>query len=384
MKKMHILMILPYSYMKIPIRPQLAEVFGTYLSIKHKISVIIFSNRDSIYKWNELKVYELNTLNNTKIKSFMSFVKILKILLKEKVDLIFCRNIFVVSPIFLIIFKILNISIILQLTIPIRTLFNAPLIKKPIILLRFKLITKFSNLILPISHSMGIFLQKILKISKKKIYPFPDGVNLEKFGNNNEKINNHELNKEKYSIIYIGTLDSDRELDFLIKVMRLVCDKVKDANLLFVGDGSDKQKLLNLVKEYNLIHNIEFTGHVDYSCIPKLLKKSLIGISPYPLKFYYRFVSPLKLFEYMGAGLVIVANKEVYEQKNVLQKTKGGILVSYSTKEFANEIIKLLNNEYDLDLMRRQNINWVKKNRDYKILAKNLEKQFYYIIKTKF
>lgn len=387
---MHILLILHPSGLKIPIRTQLAEVFGTYLSKKHKISVLLFSKKNKDYKWKGIHIYEIkySIHYGHPIKSLLNFKylinfikKFKKIISNEKVDLVFGRNVYVIGNLFYYpISKILKTPFVLQLTFPIRYIVEASFLRKHLLLFIFKRTIKIAELILPISHWMGRYIQKVWEIDNLKIFNFPDGVNVEKFSSLFYK--NNYKNREKYSLIYIGNLYEKRKLDFLIKVMRLVVDKIPLAKLLIVGDGMENAKLINLTKQLDLTQNVKFFGHVHYSQIPKYLNLSSIGVSPIPPTLYFKLSSPLKLFEYMGAGLAIVANEEILEQKKVLSESKGGKLVPYDIEKFANAIIELLSHEAQLIEMGKKNITWVNKHRNYEHLASLLEKKLINLIKS--
>ena len=374
-------MILPSSNMDIPLRTQLSEVFGTYLSRKHNISIIIFSNKTIQYKWKSCQIYEINRLNDKfKIRQSIIFLKTLKKILKQKkVDVVFFRSIGVVQLFFYILFKIIKIPIILQLTVILRKINNAKVIEKPFVYLRLKTLLKISNLILPISDWMNLILQKFFLLSPFKSFTFPDGVNLEKFDNYEEKISKQDNN----NIVYIGTLDSDRNMSFLIKCMRIVVNEINNAKLLILGKGEDEADLIKLTSKLSLNENISFKGYIEYNQIPRYLKFCMIGVSPIPPKFYYRVSSPLKLFEYMGAGLAVVANREIIEHRKVLNESNGGILTSYDIKKFANSIIYLLKNPNLIKVMGNNNNNWVKNNRNYQVLANRLEVKLLSMIEKK-
>lgn len=380
MRKLNILIITPYSNMSLPIRTQLAEIFGNYISAKHEIQIIIFSNREKIYKWKGCNIYEINRSNLFyKFKSIFIFFKYLNINSKKRIDVIFCRNfggIAVLPYLFFIYFKFLKIPIALQLTTPIRDINNTPFIRKPIVYFKMKFLTKLSDLILPISKSMGVFLKYLMKIKDSKIYPLPDGVNLDKFF----IIGNKIIENEK--IVYIGSLDKERNLKFLINVMKRVHKEINNFELIIAGEGNDKESLIKLSESLNLTNNIEFLGVINYNKVPILLQNSFIGISPIPPKIYFRLSSPLKLFEYIAAGLIVVANREIIEQREVLSKTNSGILIPYDEEKFAESIIYILRNKEKF-IKKKVNLKWIKDNRDYRILAQKLENELFKLISNK-
>ena len=149
--------------------------------------------------------------------------------------------------------------------------------------------------------------------------------------------------------------------------------RLPSANLIIIGKGDDKSKLKNLTKKMGLSQNIHFFGNVQYSEIPKFLHLSKIGLSPIPPTFYYKLSSPLKLFEYMGANLPVVINKEILEHFFTIKESEGGKVVPYDENAFASEIINLLNNPEKLKEYGDKNYKWVNQNRTYKKISDQLE-----------
>jgi len=66
---------------------------------------------------------------------------------------------------------------------------------------------------------------------------------------------------ERYHFVYIGRLLEDKQVDLLIKAYGLLDNEKGDCRLTIIGDGPEKDKLLDLSKELNL-KNIYFTGEI--------------------------------------------------------------------------------------------------------------------------
>jgi glycosyltransferase involved in cell wall biosynthesis len=66
------------------------------------------------------------------------------------------------------------------------------------------------------------------------------------------------------------------------------------------------------------IPNIKFVGRVPYSRLPEFCKGFTVGLIPFQVNEYTRHVNPIKLREYLSAGLPVVSTKlpevEVYGQ----------------------------------------------------------------------
>jgi len=75
--------------------------------------------------------------------------------------------------------------------------------------------------------------------------------------------------------------------------------------LILVGDGPERESLMRCAAELRIESNVTFTGAVSHEKIPALLASADIAVAPYlPLNDFY--FSPLKLGEYLAAGLPVV------------------------------------------------------------------------------
>lgn len=88
----------------------------------------------------------------------------------------------------------------------------------------------------------------------------PSNIYKEHFGNDNP------------TIIFIGRLTKVKQLDMVINALSILKDKGKRYNLVFVGDGTERESLENRVKENKLEKNVWFYG----ACYDEKLNAELI------------------------------------------------------------------------------------------------------------
>lgn len=135
-------------------------------------------------------------------------------------------------------------------------------------------------------------------------------------------------------IIYSGRLESRKRLEVLLKAWQRVT-KVKESYLLIVGDGSQKDDLINLAKELKIIESVKFTGQID-------------SVNEY-LQVGDGFVFPSSaeglsnaLLEAMATELAIVATK-IGGTEEAIENERNGILVEPdNVDQLTNGIITLL------------------------------------------
>lgn len=77
--------------------------------------------------------------------------------------------------------------------------------------------------------------------------------------------------------------------------------------LRIVGDGPQRVPLMDLAQKLRV--DADFWGAVSPSEIPRQLRGSAIGVAPYPETVSaHHYFSPLQVYEYLAAGLPIVAS----------------------------------------------------------------------------
>jgi glycosyltransferase involved in cell wall biosynthesis len=86
--------------------------------------------------------------------------------------------------------------------------------------------------------------------------------------------------------------------------------------------------------------------------------------------------SPTKLYESLGNGVPVVANKGIYEQEKVVKESGGGILVDYNISSFSDAIVNLLNNGTLRKKMAEYGKEYVIANYSYRIIAKRIAAYF--------
>jgi glycosyltransferase involved in cell wall biosynthesis len=183
-------------------------------------------------------------------------------------------------------------------------------------------------------------------------------------------------------LLYLGTLDKVRRMDFLIRVFGWVRNALPAARLYLVGRGvdpSDEALLHDEVARLGLYSSVVFVGQLPQSEALQVVQEADVCASPFYPTPVLRSTSPTKLVEYMAMGKAVVANDHP-EQKRVLEASGAGYCVPYDERAFADAIVKLLQDPAAARLMGERGRSYVLEHRAYRVIADEVEKKLQRVV----
>lgn len=148
------------------------------------------------------------------------------------------------------------------------------------------------------------------------------------------------------TIIHVGFNSEGRGCTTIVETAKLVVRQMPDARFLIVGHFDSvayEEGIHKLIATYGLEQNVCVVGRVPYAEVPRWLARADVGLIPWqgPDKFPTRVI-PTKLFEYMSAGLPVVAS-DLPTIRRFMDGLDCGFLVEPANpEEFANSIEYLL------------------------------------------
>ncbi len=125
-------------------------------------------------------------------------------------------------------------------------------------------------------------------------------------------------------VAYVGTLQFWKGLETLLAALA----QAPQLRLRLIGGSQqDLAAMRTRLAELGLVDRVELVGRVPQTRLPGLLQDVACACHPLPgdLSISARFTSPLKIFEYMGLGLPIVA-ADVPSIREVLQNNSNALL----------------------------------------------------------
>lgn len=176
-----------------------------------------------------------------------------------------------------------------------------------------------ADTIIAVSDHVADYLNEFAE-ARGKVHVLPNGVNVDTI---KKRALPHAQN-HKTTIGFVGTLKPWHGVDLLIEAFSLVLRLHPECHLLIVGDGPEKQKLESLVHQLNIDSSVTFTGAISPENIPSYYQQMDIAVAPYPKQPAFYF-SPLKIYEYMAAGLPTVSSN-LGQINTILTHGESGLL----------------------------------------------------------
>ena len=170
------------------------------------------------------------------------------------------------------------------------------------------------------------------------------------------------VNKDHFLLILQGTgINVERGGEELIEAI----SKVENVSLLVVGEGDVLPILKGKVTEFNLAERVKFFPKVRWEELIRYTKAADAGLSlDKNTNINYRFSLPNKLFDYIAAGIPIIAGNLPEVSKIVNENNCGIIVPEVSPIEIVRAIEKLKENPAFLSELKKnaviasESINW--------------------------
>lgn len=212
-------------------------------------------------------------------------------------------------------------------------------------------LNKLNKIICVSNYTKKILLQNFKNIKKKTI-TVHNGFSKEKLYKINKNFKKKIQDKNKILILTIANLVPRKNIHNLINIFYKINLRAKNKyHLNIVGDGSEKNNLINLIKNYNLQKNISIYSNLNDSQISSFYAAS---------KYFFLFSKNYK-HEFEGFGIVFL---EAMYKKNLIFASKNGGIV---------DILKNKKNSFSFNV---EKLNYEKKIVDeFFLLEKNKKLQ---------
>lgn len=217
----------------------------------------------------------------------------------------------------------------------------------------FKMTLKYLDLIIAQSEGMKQDLIRNYNCREDNIVVINNPVNhsIEKAA---EKNKNKIFNKKK--ILFVGRLDKQKGLHYLIDSFSILLEKYPNAILEIVGDGSLKGELFDKINKLNIDHAVQIKGTTK-NVIDFYQNCDVVVLSSY----YEGF--PNVLIEAITMGVPIVSFDSPFGPSEIIEEGVNGYLVEYlNPQELAKSLYNALVKDWDCALIKSTAIKYSSKN----------------------
>lgn len=176
-----------------------------------------------------------------------------------------------------------------------------------------------------------------------------------------EPVDTHDRCFEKIRLIYVGTL-SKRNIHLSIEGLSKHISEnpdhvVESYDIIGSGSPEDEKLIIDAIDKYGLQSIVKMHGYVPREKTGALLKKANVGVSFVPITPYYDFQPVTKTFEFLLAGLPLIATKTTQNMK--LINDDNGVLIQDTTLGFAEGLKKIssLRSRYNVNNIQNNSLN---------------------------
>ena len=147
------------------------------------------------------------------------------------------------------------------------------------------------------------------------------------------KIEN-KLQEDNLIIGHIGTFKESKNQKFLLKIVKVLKERNKDVKLLLVGDGSMRDELETMCKDFDISDKVIFTGTRDD--IDVILNSMDVFVFPSTFEGL-----GLVLLEAQAAGLPCVVSEAIQPEADLQLGLFSKLNLSDGAEVWANKIIEV-------------------------------------------
>ena len=144
------------------------------------------------------------------------------------------------------------------------------------------------------------------------------------------------------TILYQGVLNPGRGIKPMISALKYI----ENLDLVIIGYGKVEQELKEFVVDEKMSDRVHFLGRIDRDVLLNYTKLATLGmVLEEPLGLSFTFSLPNKLFDFIHAGIPIVAGN-MPEISRIINQYKVGVIVDdYTPKKIAKKINELLEDQ---------------------------------------
>lgn len=192
--------------------------------------------------------------------------------------------------------------------------------------------------LLPVSPGVARWIAGF-QVPRERIHVIPNGVDPSRF-DAAYAARQRPRTTGALTIGFVGTLKPWHGVPTLVDGWARLRERGVDAALLLVGDGPERARIEADLRARGLAAHATLTGSVVPADVPALLARMDIAVAPYPATHDFYF-SPLKLYEYLAAGLPVACSRVGHLGEVIRDGIDGLLFEAGSPAALADALLRL-------------------------------------------
>lgn len=208
----------------------------------------------------------------------------------------------------------------------------------------------------------GFNAKKVLEslgVPEKKIFYIQFGVDTKKFSPKEKSSSN--------AVISLRNLEPIYDIETLIRAIPLVVLKIPNAKFIIAGDGTERQKLIELSEKLGISNCVKFIGRIAHNQLPEILNSATLYVS---MSLSDSGLS-MSTAEAMACGLPVIVSDSSDNKLWIKDNENGFVVPTKNHEVLAEKIVYLLNNKEISNQLGKNNRRLIEeKNNHYKEMEK--------------
>ena len=178
------------------------------------------------------------------------------------------------------------------------------------------------------------------------------------------ELTDRKIPEDKHLLLFQGAgINASRGAEELIYAMLFL--DASTYHLLIVGGGDIMDKLEKIIEQNNLHQRVTLIPKVPFSVLSHFTAKAQLGFSiDKPSVINHKYSLPNKLFEYLHAGVPVLASRLIEQERIINKYNVGGFIDNYHPEHLAKRIKEIFAEPETLkrwkknSLLVRDELNW--------------------------
>ena len=196
------------------------------------------------------------------------------------------------------------------------------------------------------------------RLGLENVEVIPNGIDF-------ERIQRVRRADEESDVIFAGRLIRDKNVDVLIRAVKLLKEEASDVKCVIVGDGPERRRLEKLARDLGLNSNVEFKGFLkEHDDVIALMKSSKVFVLPSTREGF-----GIVALEANACGLpVITVEHEMNATKDLIENGRNGFVCRLSEDEIAEKVLTALHSDMSEECLE------IAKGYDWDVIVRRCER----------